>query len=64
LKNLITLNHAKLNPALYMPLVVSMLLARNELACSSFIGIARKYGDRAADFFPARGDATADTAGM
>jgi len=41
-----------------------MLLARNESARFSFMDIARKYGDRAADFFPARGDATADTAGM
>jgi len=64
LKNLITLNHAKLNPALYMPLAVSMLLARNELAHSSFMDIARKYCDRETDFFPLRGDATADTAGM
>ena len=51
-------------PALYMPLAVSMLMARNELARFSLMGVARKYGNRATGFFPARGDAVTDTAGM
>jgi len=61
---LIVNDHANLNPALYTPLAAFMLLGRNELARFSFMGIARKYGDSTASFFPARGDAVTDTAGM
>tara|TARA_B100001971_G_C17984787_1_gene429245 strand:- start:373 stop:525 length:153 start_codon:yes stop_codon:yes gene_type:complete len=50
---LIGITHANLNLTLYMPLAVSMLMARNELARFSLMGVARKYGNRATGFFPA-----------